>query len=181
MTENNAVKIFVMMLSRKISLQDLPWECAVSQIPYNDYQDIEFTSENGTFYQANLRRLKRRTTESPTPDGFSLAHEAPWAMHETLSIGPNFESNECFGPASIPLLNLVTELQHLLNQMRFVFFHPNDMQIIAKNDRETYIVIDMFYSVPGAVSVHLQMIGCESQEVQEIIYQRIRDIMTAAS
>ncbi|KAH0790367.1 CAMK family protein kinase [Histomonas meleagridis] len=179
--ENNPVKIFVMMLSRKVSYQDLPWECAVSQIIHDDFQDapVEFTSDKGTFYQANLGRRRRRTTESPTPDGFSLAHAAPWAMNDPIMFGPNFESNEILGPANVPLVLLASQIQIVLNQLRYIFFHPNDMQIIAKNDKETYIVFDMYYCAPEAIDVHVQMIGCESQEDQDIIYQRIREVMAA--
>ena len=179
MLGNNTIKIFVMMLTRNISLQNLPWEHAISQIPHNDFPEFEFTSINGTVYQAALWRQELPNVCSPTPDGFSLAQEAPWAMHDSSFFRPNFESNERFGPTNIPLVAVASGIQIVLNQLGFVFFHPNDMQFYAKNDRETYLSIDLYYSEPGAVSLYLQMIGCESQEEQGTIYQKIRDTMAA--
>ncbi|KAH0795516.1 CAMK family protein kinase [Histomonas meleagridis] len=183
MPENNTVKTFVKMLARRIAPESLPWEFAISQIPHNDIPEYEFESINGAVFQAALFRQEAPNICSPTPDGFSLTHEAPWAMHvDPTLFRPNFETNENFGPSNVPILMLANNVESALNQLGFVFFHPNDMQFFAKkNEHDTYLSIELYYTVPGAVCLHLQMIGCESQDEQGIIYQKIRNLLTATS
>lgn len=174
--ENNPVKIFVSMLSRKISLHDLPWDKAISSVPKISLSEFNILDVDKKYFGNKITSGKRKQSASPdfiSPDSFSFAQQVQWVTNDITFI--DYEINETFPPTFLPLPDVASKIQIVLNQLGYIFFYPNELQFIAKNENETYIVLDLTYSTPEKIIIHFQMINCDSQETHDLIYHRIEE------
>lgn len=176
--ENNPVKIFVSMLQRKTSFHDLPWEKAISSIPNIDVTDLDFSDAEKNIFQNKIksnRRIYDVTPDFISPESFSFAQQVQWVTNDTTFI--NYEINETFPPTFLPLPEVASKIQIVLNQLGYIFFYPNDLHFIIKNESDTYIVLDLTYSSPKSIVIHFQMINCDSQDTHDLIYQKIEEVL----
>ena len=62
----------------------------------------------------------------------------------------------------------MNELEQIILNNNYVFFHPNDLQLLGKNDKETYIIIDAVFSTPESITINLQMKNPTQEESESI-------------
>ncbi|OHT06291.1 CAMK family protein kinase [Tritrichomonas foetus] len=179
-TESNPVKVFVMLLTRQIQLNELPWESSITSIESSQNIPIEsipgHTFGNGVVNQSNLYERKKPIPDVSSPDGFSLAMRVNWFQLDTQYV--EYDVDETFGPVVIPLVQLMNALEHIVIQLKYSFFHPNDLQILGRNERDTYLIIDVTFTTAEALSIHLQMKNA-AQEDRETLCRAISELTAA--
>ena len=169
-SDTNPVKVFVMLLTRQIQLNELPWEKAESSM---NAQILEEATENtdtfgsGVVNQSNLYGRKKPMADISSPDGFSLAQRANWFNVEPSNV-IQYDINESFGPIIIPLSQLMNELEQIVLNNNYSFFHPNDLELLGKNERDTYIIIEAVFSTPESITINLQMKNPTQEESETI-------------
>lgn len=171
-SDTNPVKVFVMLLTRQIQLNELPWDKAEKSMNVPIPDEISVSNDDDSFgsgvvNQSNLYGRKKPIADISSPDGFSLAHRVNWFNVEP-SNRIQYDINESFGPIIIPLAQLMNELEQIILNNNYVFFHPNDLQLLGKNDKETYIIIDAVFSTPESITINLQMKNPTQEESESI-------------
>jgi BR serine/threonine kinase len=126
-------KVFYRMLAQMISLEELPWfsEEPVEQIENPlicSPQLIGGSGRSGLDNSLPTRDLKNEAMSSESIR--SYAHAIQW---ESVTIEQTHEEAETFSDIAVPLGALMEILQGLLKENGFMWFHPNDMRIIAKS------------------------------------------------
>lgn len=151
---NNVVKMFTLMMARRIELEDLPWDHAISAVAEVDMtiDDVGFGA--GTINQRNLIAAKDEFMEDQVQEGFSLARRAHW-MPADAEI--EFDADETFGPVAIQPSYLMTFLQEVLIINGFMFFHPSDMRVIGKAGNGAYAQFDAIFTSSTTVMLKVQM------------------------
>lgn len=152
--EMNMIKVFVMTLSRKVEIAQLPWDQAIVGVKQNEMGITSETPFGRICYPKTLRRETRETANSPGSPG-SFAERATWALFDQDV--REFDIDRTFGPTDVRLSTLVTMLQGVLAQDDFRFFHPDDFLLIGKNARDAYVQITLSYVSPDAIQWRLQM------------------------
>ena len=164
---NNQVKTFVHMVLQESNLKDLPWENAVKELA--NRQSLRVFGE-GVVTVEDLPQGSSTISYSDIPE--SLAIHVPW-----LPAAPSltYEETETFGPFTMPLVSLMCEIQRILIQSRFIFFHPNDMTILARFDEETFLRLDAEYSDDETVQITTKAIG-QISVLHSLVYSKISEL-----
>lgn len=152
-SENNIVKIFTMMLLNRVKLEDLPWDLA--HIKMNPVEaDTRGDFVNFCVAQKGQRERKTESVEYVHTEGFSLVQKPDWELDFEEEF--EFDESETFGPVCGPVWELMTELESISLENNFSFLHPNDMQLIGK-DNNSYIHFDTWFETPETLMLQLQM------------------------
>jgi BR serine/threonine kinase len=102
------------------------------------------------------RRPRPELTPIP-PDSFSVAVKATWAPSFSEAREPNREVFEGIPP---PVENLLVELQTVLPDNGYEYFHPNQFEIIARNPQlQVYIALAVEFQAPDSMNLVAKMSG----------------------
>ena len=176
--ESNPVKIFIILLSRHIQPNELPWEKAITSMDKSFIQNNDIQDFGNSF--VNQLNLGERTNRIPdtnlsSPEGFSLAFSPQW--FQMAAEKDTYDFDEKFGPIAIPLPFLMTGLEIIVIDVGYIYFHPNDLRIIAKHkEGNTYLIIDAVFNSQDSICVRLQMKNV-TQEDSEVIPRAILDFI----
>lgn len=145
MPETNMVKVFALILSRQVGMEDIPWDQAVTTM-----EDLPMPSDESfgtdTICPKPAIVTKSRFDESESmSDGFSLAHERSWIDEIATNGESDFEDIETFPAVNMPLAYMMTVIQIALVETGFAFFHPSDLQLIGRNE-DTLVQIDAWFT-----------------------------------
>ena len=155
--ETTVCKVFVMMMARNIIKEDLPWEHAISRLERFDGPSAEGFGD-GTIDQENLRgQISLTAGPLQSPEGFSFVMKPQWLPQAEMGAVFDYEDDETFGPIPLSVVDLMTRLQVTLIDLGFVFFHPNDLTLIARND-QGFCQIDAWFS-DSVLNVRMRMTG----------------------
>ena len=175
----NPVKIFVMHLTRHLEINELPWELSLSY-DENHLASIQpaNSADFGTGYvnQTNFFNKPMLDPDVSSPDGFSLAQRAEWLNMDTGD-QMQYDVNQTFEPIFMPLAQLMTHLQQIVIHHHYHFFLPHDLQILGKDDKDTYITIDAVFTTAESIAVHVQMKN-QTQEQCEAICNEISQFVS---
>jgi BR serine/threonine kinase len=152
--EMNMVKVFVMILSRKVEMAQLPWNHAIVGVKHSEIgtaSDIPFAR---ICYSKILPKEHHEMVHSLGPPG-SFARRPDWALFDQDV--SEFDVDQTFGPTNLRPATLLTMLQGVLVQDDFRFFHPDDFLLIGKNDGAGFVQITLSYVSPDAISWRLKM------------------------
>ena len=135
-TDNSMAKVFVTMLNNALDLEALPWEMS-NQGPPKPLIDESFIELNGGMNvmptQTNdpfHREGKEKTQFNGSLEMYSLAARPDWAIGET-------PVKEVFDEITIDtyglkVWRLMAEVQVLLGNLPYQWFHPNQLAIYAR-------------------------------------------------
>lgn len=174
-TDNNVVKVFVMMLSQKIEITELPWDMAVANVEAIDSAPALEGFGTGTVDQSNLYEPKPRfIPEVSSPEGFSFAQRSNWIQLDSVT---TYEYDETFGPATMSLAAMMSLLQQILIQNNFNFFHPNDLSLLGKNEKDNYIQLDAVFVSSDSIALHTQMKNMPD-DLRDLITGQINEMLS---
>ena len=164
--ESNQVKTFVDMAIQGIHMEDLPWENAIKELA--NRQGIAGFGEEVVTVEG-LPKASYTYSLSEVPQ--SLAKHASW-----LPPAPqySFQDSDVFGPSSHTLVEVMAQLQEALLKSGFVFFHPNDMTILARYDDESFMRFDTEITEPGVI-LTVKLTG-QIPLLKSLLYARITEI-----
>jgi BR serine/threonine kinase len=184
-TSGNLVKLFVVLLTVRIEIHDLPWDHAragladdvlpVEDVRVSDVEpavDVAPLRARGLRSQRQMDRAKRLSREA-SAEPYSTPHRVQWFdfNHAQYEFDRKFE----FGPADIALCDLMAGIQGVLIENGFRFFHPDDLQIIATNGRCGFLRVIAVFESKTRTSWSL-----ETKEVSNEIVDWCRQIGGAA-
>jgi hypothetical protein len=158
-SESNMMKVLVMLMMQRVQLEDIPWEQALTSLGEGISMEPPTEFGSATIGHEQLRRA----SEGPMPDllsneSMSLARKVEfWVDGDTEYCFDVDEEIHSAGPGS--LVELMRKLQLLLLRNGFGFFHPNDVQLIGRMDKNTYVRLDAEVRVAEGISVRVQMKG----------------------
>ena len=66
------------------------------------------------------------------------------------------------------------EIQKIVVELGFSFFHPDDLTILAKNESNTYLSLDAIYLSPEIIQLNLKMNNV-TQEVKNQVISRLTE------
>lgn len=175
-TTTNLIKVFTVLLTHQFKIEQLPWENAITAD--SDIQ-IDLTVSEGktskTSHFTGIRNDRLRITDSLSSDqGFSLAEQINWFASDTFKI--EYEYEDQFGPTDLEVTGVLSTVQKIISKFGFVFFHPNCISIIAKNETNTYLLIDVIFNSSGLFSLRLQMKNLTGK-LQEQIATQLLELM----
>lgn len=142
-TENTMAKIFVKMLTTGCDLEQLPWEDAYSGPPKPLIDpSVITTSEESNFPAQPMTDALHRFKENPIPqqsiEMYSVANRPDWALNETP--GTEVFEEESIETYGIRNWAIMCQLQKLLGDMNFQWFHPDPLTIFARTLDDSLIV-----------------------------------------
>jgi hypothetical protein len=156
--ESNLVRVFVMILTRKVDIVHLPWHRAMTgQVTSTFRLTPEFADGPARIcYPKTLPREGRSMRpSSPEQVPGSDPQRPGWALFEKEEMEYDFDHT--YGPVHMGLQSLLVMLQGILIQAGFRFFHPSDFQLIGKNERDGYLQMRLSFLSPDAIQWRLQM------------------------
>jgi BR serine/threonine kinase len=157
--EGNDLKMFVMMLIRKTQLEELPWEEGFDSVrPETVAASAQTEWPEREFVAHGLTRRDRRTEsmDAPTPQSLSVPVRQAWIAYEPVV---DYDVDDMFGPAEVPLCQLMADLQGVLIRFGFVLFHRNDLELLGNKGHHEYCEIKGFYASATTIVVVLKMIN----------------------
>jgi BR serine/threonine kinase len=167
-TSGNLVKLFVLLLTLKIDIHDLPWEQALSclaeevvpveELPITEVEPIVDIAPRPRRGLPSPRRTRIPSTEFSR---YSTPHRVEWFdfNHTQYEFDRKYE----FGPGDITLNDLMTRIQEKLIQHGFRFFHPDDLQIIGTNGRDGFVRFIAVYESKTRTSWSLETKGISNE------------------
>jgi len=128
----NFVKLFIVMLSRKITLDQLPWDKAISFLPQNDIPHS--LSGDGTFGEGkislHIQKTKRHAEPSSLDFPTSYAALQPWILEESPL---NFDYSEELGTTTNTLASLMFNLEKILIGIdRLIWYLHQTLKLLVK-------------------------------------------------
>jgi hypothetical protein len=162
-TGGNLVKLFVVLLTQKLEIGELPWDQAITRLPvpidsiiHNPvlFDDAPlFERDTAAVWKVRGRKIDRSRRQSSDcgPFGpFSTPHLVEWFTfdHRPYQFDRRFEC----APANLSLEELMWRLQDVLLQNMFCFFHPDDHQLLGKDERNGFVRITATYEAKDRTS-----------------------------
>lgn len=130
---HTSAKVFYEMYQRHISVEYLPWEDEGSV--YSNPDEMFMMSPKliggGQMQDPFRRNEKVFSPDISSPDIRSVAHRASgW----DVAFAPELDGDceRIYDPVTVQLEVLMTTLQKWLTENDFKWFHPDDMQLVAK-------------------------------------------------
>lgn len=139
----NVSKVFVNMLLQNQEFENLPWNEAVSALPECENDEFFLTEGfgQGMIDNSGLASQWQQEHDSFAPGRFSLTKP----MYLPSATREEYEAEETFEQSCVSLPVLFANLQKILIENSFVFFHPNDVTLIAKNRSGSYVKITALF------------------------------------
>jgi BR serine/threonine kinase len=170
-------KVFYHRLTTSITLENLPWDGTDESLgASDDHFILSPESEHGfTIPVTDPFHRRRHSRHAPSPGGHSLVEPATWAAitaHEYKAdlVQPCVE-------IALPLDVLMGKMQLLLSELGFVWFHPDDLTIVATLlGQGVYLVVKVEFETPQSLSMNLFF----TQATQTIVQQVIEGVRTHA-
>ena len=168
-------KVFYTMLMNTVSLKTLPWS-SLHGVPTGSEIDQEafivtpHTSFGTPSFQTTdpFRRIPKMSIASP--EAYSLADRTVGWTNEEVGLQTLSTAEEQDFRLDMGVEEFMTIVEHVMKQCGYDYFHPNDVQIIAKKENpETYILINAICSSETDIDVNMSRImGTESDFAQII-------------
>jgi serine/threonine protein kinase len=163
--DNNLVKLFIIRLTRHIQMDELPWDRAISVLPESEVDlgvDVEsIRSVDHSGLPKHLKRAESQPYLPSSPPG-SIPEKADWLLFDPEDY--DFDSQREYGPIEMGVCQLMSLFQTVLVRCGFRFLHPNDYEILAKNNENKFLRIIAMSQSQETISWSLQMKG----EIEDI-------------
>jgi len=149
-TENTPAKCFYLMLTRNIYIDDLPWPSDQNENDANHSNNqnsgtneqlpaIMFTNTS-SFSEPFGGKMSFSSSESLSV--YSFAERASWAFEQLPDI-PVLHTEEILD-LTLPLEDVIGVIQKCLNEEKFDWFYPSDVELFARKQK------------PEIVDIHVQ-------------------------
>lgn len=195
--DHTMAKVFLHILKRSAKLEQIPWnDCTLDRIivpedhsvieqrsllvPDDEEDEEEPTSVDiediqpiGNHIKINdpFHRKKKKITDVSSPEIYSMALKADWSFE--LGNDIIYDQEQSFQGIHSNSNELMFNVQKLLNEMNCMWYHPDDMRIIAKMPNDVFLTFDALYDDNESVSLFLHM----SQGTQEIFNAIISQVI----
>ena len=172
-SNTNPVKIFVLMMTQRLLLEELPWEKAINEIISDPQIDENLLSFNHGIICHDCLTNNEPLNDNSFIGGYSVVSRASWFSNEPTT---HFDRVERFEYSTEPLSDIIFELQQILINNNFIFFHPDDLQLIGKENDNNFVRIVCEIHDSNQISLTLSMRG-DVDYLFSILYPSISKIL----
>ena len=160
---HSMAKVFYSMLTTNLSLESLPWTTPIiEQHPSEAYMQ----SPN----------LGYGTSPDFTPDSYQYGSLSEISSYAEKALWANLPKNEykhdvvqpCVG-IPIPLEQVMTKLQSLLNSMHFQWFHPDDCSIFSRRPDDMMYLVIKCEKAQQSINMNLFFSQASQSAIQSIL------------
>ena len=190
----NMVKLFYLMMSRKIQFDSYPWSQSHTiqslmklwNPPEKSPEpEIDPMIEFDNFGPNTVKSQLKSNHDVPfilSPDVSSLATRQLWLQEEP---GTEFDYESDIGATAMTLPNLMYELEKIMFECGFEFFHPDDMTLIGKlenkidktSENESYMELNVKFTTVQCIKVHLSMKNV-TMELKDTVNTKLHEILS---
>jgi serine/threonine protein kinase len=171
---HSMAKVFYAMCEGTAALQNLPWQQTNStRSPYGlPNEAFDGSAQIGDFNPEDpFHRRPRLEDISPPPTSFSPAERPSWAPVFTQ---PGLQIRQTIEGIPAPVEALFNLLQLALSRLGYEYFHPNQLQIIARSsDMEQYLSLNVEFVGPES----MKLIVSASQDIDGQIGEALANIV----
>jgi hypothetical protein len=178
--ELSMAKVFYAMCQGNAAFQNLPWtqtDAPGSQygLPNEAFDVSPQMRPMRDFNPVDPFHRRPRIQEMSAPEtSFSLAQRPAWAPVFTqagLQIRDTFEGI----PGGVEVL--LTSLQHTLTELKYEYFHPNQLQIIARSPATQQVLcLDVEFMSPESVKLITSVSGDADEVLWSVLPDVVRDV-----
>lgn len=146
-------KVFHYMLTRQTDRSQLPWEKARHYDIEADMGKEEMLPEIPDAAEQNLDIRIRQSDMSPGV--YSLAKKADWAIGDSIMV--NYDQENVIESIHMTSAQLMSVLQQIMNELKYEWFHPDDLSLLARTPQCTYFEFTCIYSEIDIINLSIRM------------------------